>query len=84
MDRPWIKRAVEYRRLNKVIKHRHVTVGRLSIRVKYPDEEEWTDLGVVSEAIVTAGAIAQIISVLQGGSASTLQNFKFHASGTGT
>jgi len=71
-----------YQRVNDVKRHVGTLIGKLSIRVKHPDED-WVDLGTVSEAIVTQGAIAQIISVLQGGSAATLQSFRFHASGTG-
>jgi hypothetical protein len=78
------KRILDYRRRNRIQEIPLKVVGQLSIRVRYPGENEWTDLGVVSKAVVTQGAIAQIVAVLQGGSATTLQNFKYHASGTGT
>lgn len=71
-----------YQKRNVVKRHKGTLVGKLSIKVKEPGED-WIDLGVVSEAIVTQAAVAQIISVLQGGSAATLQTFRFHASGTG-
>lgn len=74
--------AETYRSENNVKRHEVRLVGSLSAKVKHPGEE-WVDLGVISEAIVTQSAIAQLISVLQAGSATTLQSFKFHATGTG-
>lgn len=75
--------AEHYRNRNKIRRRELKLIGSLSAKVKHPDED-WVDLGVISEAVVTQGAIAQLISVLQAGSATTLQSFKFHATGTGT
>lgn len=57
--------------------------GRLSARVKHPGQA-WEDMGVISERLITNAFIALLVSVLQAGSATALQNFKYHASGTGT
>lgn len=59
-------------------------IGRLYARVKNPGDEEWSDLGCIAHRIVTAVAIADLISILQGGAATNLQNYKYHATGTGT
>ena len=55
----------------------------LEAKVRHSPNRPWQNLGVICERIVTNAAIAELISVLQAGSAVTLQNFKFHASGTG-
>lgn len=77
-------RAASHKSLNIIKKAKCELVGRLSIKALYPGEDEWTDFGVVSEAIITASAIADLINVFQAGSASNVQNYKFHGSGTGT
>ena len=56
----------------------------LSARVKHAGSKKWDDLGVICERTVTNAAIADLVSILQAGSATAWQNFKFHASGTGT
>ena len=57
-------------------------VGRLGIKIIYPDGDI-VDLGIVSERVVTLAAINVLVAVLQGGSATELQNFRYHATGTG-
>lgn len=76
------RRVREYQEANVVNSSEYKLKGSLGIRYRHPGEETWTDLGIVSENIVTNAAIAILVSVLQGGSATTLQNFKWHASGT--
>lgn len=68
-----------HRKVGKV-----VWTSILRARMRHPGDRQWTDLGILSEMIVTAAAIADLITVMQAGSASNLQNYKFHASGTGT
>lgn len=74
----------EYRARNVVCEAKSEMVGTLSARVKYPEDKEWIDLGVISKAIVTSAAITELVNVLRGFSATTLQSFKYHASGTST
>jgi hypothetical protein len=77
-------RFLDYSRHNHVKNHTYELVGILKLRYRHPDESVWTDLGTVSRAIVTDAAIAVLIDVLEGGSSSTLQNFKYHDTGTGS
>src|SRR6266478_2773255 len=74
--------AGSYRAHNHVRTAMVELVGRLGIKIIYPDGDI-VDLGTVSERVVTLAAINVLVGVLQGGSATTLQNFKYHASGTG-
>lgn len=55
----------------------------LTARVRQPGLE-WVDYGVVSTRIVTNAAIADLVSVMLGGSPTALQNYRYHASGTGS
>jgi len=57
--------------------------SNLSARVKHPTLD-WQNLGILSTRIVTNVAIADLISIMLGGPATNWQNFKFHASGTGS
>jgi len=75
------ERTTSYRRSKMVNRNEYKLIGTLKVRYKHPKEKMWTDLGVVSEAIVTSAAISILINVLRGGSATTLQNFKYHDSG---
>ena len=77
------ERVEQYREINVVHRKSHELVGRLGVRYRHSGEEEWTDLGVVSEAVVTNASIAVLVSVLIGGDATTLRNFKWHGTGTG-
>lgn len=77
-------RAGSYKAFNVVKRAKCELVGRLSIKALYPGEDEWTDFGVVSEAIITAAAIADFVNVLKAGAVTNIQNYKFHGSGTGT
>lgn len=54
----------------------------LRARVRHPGQRHWTDYGVISDRIVTDAAIADLISVMLGGPATALQNYRYHASGT--
>src|SRR5206468_2289860 len=74
--------AQVYRRGNPIQRAKVELVGQLRIKITYPDGDT-VDLGVVSEKIVTLAAINALVGVFQGGSATVIQNFKYHASGTG-
>lgn len=73
-----------YTQVNQIHHSETTMIGRLQIRYRRPNERAWTDLGVVSEALVTNAAIAIMISVMRGNDATTLQSFKYHDSGTGS
>lgn len=78
------KRAAEYKVQNEVHTFTAKLVGQLYIKYRHLGELDWTDLGLVSEAIVTDAFIAMLILELQGTNQADLQTYKYHASGTGT
>lgn len=65
----------------KLKRYEKTAVGRLFAKVKHSGQE-WEDLGLISEAVITNAFIALLISVLQNGAAADLQSMKFHAAGT--
>lgn len=77
-------RVRHYTQVNQIHHSETTMIGRLQIRYRHPSERIWTDLGIVSEALVTNAALAIVISVMRGNDATTLQNFKYHDSGTGS
>lgn len=58
--------------------------GTLRLRYRRSPQFKWIDRGIVATRIVTDAAIAELVSVLQAGAATELQNFRFHGSGTGS
>src|SRR5438477_1492683 len=74
--------AVSYKAHNHVHTAKVELVGRLGIKIIYPDGDI-VDLGIVSERVVTLAAINVLVAVLQGGAATDLQKFRYHATGTG-
>jgi len=74
--------AISYRAHNHVRSAKVELVGSLRIKIVYPDGDI-VDLGIVSERVVTLAAIDILVGVLQGGVATDLQKFKYHASGQG-
>jgi hypothetical protein len=56
----------------------------LSAQVRHAGESRWSDLGIISERIVTAAFIALITDELTNTDRPAMQTLKFHASGTGT
>lgn len=64
------------------IEKKQEMIGVLRAKVLHPGDCEWSDYGVVSTNLVTNAAIAVFISVLQAGSAATMQSWKYHGTGT--
>lgn len=81
---PAQQRAAHHQNINIISRRTCELKGTLSIKGLFRGETEWTDFGVVSEAIITTAAIAQLVSLFQGGSATVLQSFRYHAAGVGT
>jgi hypothetical protein len=57
--------------------------GQLFVQVLQPGDTIWSDYGLQSRRQVTAAALAALIAIMQNGSATIWQNFKYHATGTG-
>lgn len=56
----------------------------LTAAVRHPGQQDFKDLGVISERIVTAAFIQLLIDELTNTDRPAVQTMKFHASGTGT
>lgn len=72
----------------KIIRKPTELVGQLRVKVLHPGDCEWRDYGLVSEALVTNAAIAQLVGILLGDAggafSAVAKSWKYHATGTGS
>jgi hypothetical protein len=84
MAKTTITYASNYKKPRRLKQGKVSITCQLAAKVRHAGDRGWSDLGVISERIVTAAFIALITDELTNTDRPAMQTLKFHDSGTGT